>query len=73
MQTCGLCGTSFQFGTGVYDGKHIARYQLTVCRGCWEGNHDGWAKWLETKLVAHLNAKGIQIPERNAAGWYPRE
>lgn len=73
MQTCDLCGTSFQFGTGIYDGKHIARYQLTVCRGCWEGNQDGWTSWLEAKLIEHLQAKGIKIPERNATGWLPRE
>ena len=72
MQTCGLCGQNFQFGIGVYAGKHIARYNLTVCRGCWDANHDGWAPWFEAKLIAHLTAEGIQLPERNAIDLLPR-
>jgi len=73
MQKCGLCGSSFQFGPHIYDGKHIARYQLTVCRGCWDANYDGWCPALEPALLAHLESKGIAVPERNADGWLPRE
>ena len=42
MEYCVTCGKTFQFGPGVYDGKHIARYQAMVCRTCYEGNWDGW-------------------------------
>lgn len=72
MQTCGLCGTSFQFGTGKYEGKHIPRYNLTVCLTCWQGNRDGWAPSLEARVIEHLKNEGIKIPERNAAGALPR-
>jgi hypothetical protein len=73
MFPCDLCGSKFQFGPHVYDGKHIASYQLTVCRSCWESNHDGWAPGLEDVFLAHLKAKGIAVPTRNAQGWFPRE
>jgi hypothetical protein len=73
MQTCGLCGASFQFGPHVYDGKYITRYQLAVCHGCWRSNHDGWSPSLEAKFIAHLKAKGVPLPERNAKGWFPRD
>jgi hypothetical protein len=73
MFDCGLCGSKFQFGPHVYEGKHIARYQLTVCRACWLGNHDGWGPSAEAAFLAHLKAKGLPTPERNADGWFPRE
>lgn len=73
MCSCSLCGRQFQFGPHRYDGKHIPRYQITVCMSCWDGNWDGWAPHLEERLIAHLQQKGIPIPERNAKGWLPRE
>lgn len=73
MCSCSLCGNHFQFGPHRYDGKHISRYQITVCMSCWNGNWDGWAPHLEERLIAHLQQKGIPIPERNAKGWLPRE
>ena len=73
MFNCQLCGASFQFGPHVYSGKHIARYDLTVCGACWAGNHDGWSPSLEPKFLEHLKSKGVAVPERNSAGWYSRE
>jgi hypothetical protein len=73
MLGCGLCGAQFQFGPHVYDGKHISRYQLTICRSCWSGNHDGYGPAVEKQFLAHLKAKGIPVPARNADGWFPRE
>ena len=73
MFNCQLCGASFQFGPHNHNGKHIARYQLTVCSTCWAGNHDGWAPSFEPKFLEHLKTKGIAAPERNSDGWYPRE
>lgn len=72
MIDCQMCGASFQFGPHVYNGRHIARYELTVCDTCWVGNHDGWSPMLESKLLEHLKSKGIAIPECNSAGRYPR-
>jgi hypothetical protein len=73
MYNCGLCGTEFQFGPGVYAGKLISCYQLTVCLGCWDGNWDGAGPSAEGRLLAHLKQKGIPIPPRNEQGWLPRE
>lgn len=73
MKTCQICGQSFQFGPHVYDGNHIARYNLTVCRGCYQANWDGWAPVWEDAFEAHLHKHGISLPERNEKGWYPRD
>ena len=73
MYNCDLCGSSFQFGPHIYAGKVIPSYKLTVCRTCWESNHDGWGPLVEDRFVANLQSKGIPLPERNKGGWYPRE
>lgn len=69
-----FCGNqSFQMGHGLYDGKYIRRYDISVCMSCWRGNWDGWAPHYEKLLIAHLKEKGLPIPERNEKGWLPRE
>jgi hypothetical protein len=73
MCNCGICGSVFQFGPHIYNGKHIAGYQLTVCNSCWQGNWDGWNPTSEKTLIAHLNSKGIPLPQRNAKDRLPRE
>lgn len=72
MESCDMCGAAFQMGPHVYDGKFLSRYQLSVCKPCFEGNWDGWAPHFEQTLKAHLKAKGIPLPRRNAAGHYFR-
>jgi hypothetical protein len=73
MQTCKLCSADFQFGPHIYEGKHIARYNLTVCKECWLGNWDGWGPAAEGAFVEHMKATGQALPARNPAGWYPRD
>lgn len=73
MMSCELCGKEFQYGPHRYDGQFIRRYQLTVCKTCFSGNRDGWAPHLEEKFLAHLKAKHIPAPARNAEGWFPRD
>lgn len=73
MCQCDMCGNKFQMGQHVYNGKFISRYQISVCKSCWDGNWDGWAPHYEQRLIAHLQKKGIPLPERNAKGWFPRE
>ena len=73
MFPCDLCSKMFQMGPHIYDGKFIVRYQLSVCKSCWDNNWDGWGPYLERRLIAHLRAKDIPVPERNAKGWIPRE
>ena len=72
MVACEMCGTQFQMGPHVYEGKFIPRFQLSVCTGCFQGNWDGWAPHYEARLETHLRKKGIALPKRNAAGYYPR-
>ncbi|MDR5653910.1 hypothetical protein [Ruixingdingia sedimenti] len=73
MQTCFTCGSGYQFGPGRYDGKHIARYGIDVCRSCYEGNWDGWAPHYGEKIIVHLNMKDLPIPAVNASGFLPRD
>lgn len=72
FQRCDTCGTSYQFGPHVYEGKYIPMYQINVCMTCWDANWDGWAPHLEKKVMANLKAKGLPIPARNEKGWLPR-
>jgi len=72
MQKCDLCDSSFQFGSGQYDAKYLSHYKMTICKGCFQGNWDGFAPRLEDKFIGHLKKEGIELPERNAKGWFPR-
>jgi hypothetical protein len=72
MQTCQLCSSSYQMGPHRYDGKHIARYKLDVCGSCYSANWDGWGPNQERIILAHLEQKGIEVPNRNEKGWLPR-
>lgn len=69
---CFTCGGTFRFGPHVYDGHHVSAYRINVCSGCWGGNWDGWAPHYEPRLLAHLVAEGLAVPERNASGYLPR-
>ena len=70
---CDLCGSEYQFGPHKYDGKYIRRYELNVCKSCYDGNWEGWGPHCEERLIAHLKQKNIPIPEKNAKGWLPRD
>jgi len=68
---CFFCNKSCHVGYGVYEGKMNQTYRIFVCHSCSEGNWDGWAPRHEAKLIAHLKANGMDIPERNEKGWLP--
>lgn len=70
---CFMCGRQFQMGPHRYDGTFISRYQISVCRACYESNWDGWAPHWGEHIVAHLKKNKLPIPERNARGWLPRD
>jgi hypothetical protein len=60
---CFSCGREFEYGRpGKYDGKLVGLYQLWVCSQCYKLNEDGWSTDLETKILAHLAAKGRRAP-----------
>jgi hypothetical protein len=61
------------YGRHDYRGKTIARYKITVCSGCYEGNWDGWAPHYEAKLLSHLDALGLPHPPRQKNGFLPRD
>jgi len=72
QQTCELCGKKYQHGPHRYEGHHSALFDLWVCDPCWEGNRDGWSPRHEATLLAHLEKKGLPVPDKNEKGWFPR-
>jgi hypothetical protein len=52
---------------------HIRRYDITVCRGCWDVNWDGWPREHEARIIEHLKQKGLPVPVRNALRLFPRQ
>ena len=72
MMSCDVCDKKFQQGPGRYEGHTIARYKMTVCDPCWQGNWDGWGPAAEPRVLDHLKEQGIPVPPRNAKGWIPR-
>jgi hypothetical protein len=69
--TCGVCGSRFQSGRHIYDGKRLPEYDLGVCNICLDANRDGWALDIEPKILQHLKAKGLPVPKRNKNGLLP--
>jgi len=60
-------------GKHIYNGKHILRYQLGVCRECYDRSWNGWSSQDEKKVIKHLEGKKFPIPERNENGLLPRD
>ena len=71
METCFSCGSKFQMGPHIY-GEYIPPYKISVCTPCFNANWDGWGPMVDKKLVEHLQAMGLPIPDRNEKGWLPR-
>ncbi len=71
--TCGICGRKHQMGPHAYEGTFVPRYQIQVCQICYSANWDGWGPDAERKLIPHLTANGLPIPQRNSKGWLPRD
>jgi hypothetical protein len=71
MIPCFVCSNDFQFSDHLYAGRHIDAYNINVCDGCCATNLDGWGPYAEKRLLAHLNAEGLPVPERNEKDWLP--
>ena len=72
MQTCDVCGSSYQHGPHVYEGCKLDLYGgIFCCSKCWDANGDGWAPSYEPVLLAILKAKNLPEPKRNANGLLP--
>lgn len=72
IETCRMCGVSFEHGPHVYQGKQIQRYKLLVCEACYKSSADGWNRSMEPKLLEHLRASKLPVPGRNVKGLFPR-
>jgi hypothetical protein len=69
MPGCFFCG-----GKSHFDSRDIVigLYEIVVCRGCYEGNWDGWSPSDEKQLIEHMQKIGKPMPPRNSKGWFPR-
>ena len=70
--TCDICRSPFRYGTR-YDGHVVERYQITVCRRCYDSNASGWSPAHEAMILGHLKARGLSAPSRNAKELLPRD
>ncbi|KAA5803884.1 hypothetical protein F1654_08795 [Alkalicaulis satelles] len=71
MLPCPICGGQFQCGPHRYEGHTLDVYRVHVCGGCELGNHDGWGREHEAKLIALCERNGESIPERLPNGLLP--
>ena len=71
LYPCPVCGGSYHFGSGRYEGFSLDAYDMHVCDLCEVGNHDGWAPHHEAKILEHLKAKHLPVPARLPNGMLP--
>jgi len=69
---CPRCLKEFQIGPPRNDGITIPRYQITVCRSCYDSNWDGWDDEFEKYLIDHLKLNNLPLPQKNANERLPR-
>ena len=68
---CFLCESKFWFGEHQYEGHFIREYGFMACKKCVDANWDGLSPIYEEKVLDHLKANNLPIPQRNSKGWYP--
>jgi len=68
LYDCFLCERPFQFGPHLYNGRHIAAWNVQICDNCTKWNWDGLVPERHSRLIEHLRANGIPI-NLNANGW----
>ncbi|KFO67327.1 hypothetical protein ER57_11565 [Smithella sp. SCADC] len=73
MMKCPFCPNEFSISPPRIDGVTIPRYQITVCRSCYNMNWDGWELGREKLLIEHLKLNNIPIPHPNMNGRLPRD
>ena len=67
---CFFCKQSFNFGFHKYYGKHISKYNIDICKNCYDINEDGLNPRYEKTLEEHLFKMNIDKPIRNKNGLY---
>jgi len=68
MYDCSLCGRPFQYGPHIYNGRHIAAWDVQLCDICLRSNWDGIVPERAPRLLSHLKQRNIPI-QLNASGW----
>ncbi len=53
--------------------KRVPKYNIQVCRGCWDSAEQGWPQQFEGSLFQALSRAGLLIPDRNARHLLPRD
>ncbi|WP_432735716.1 hypothetical protein [Maridesulfovibrio sp. FT414] len=72
MFKCPVCGNEYQHGPQIYEGRTCSGYDIEVCETCYDCNWDSWNSEAEETLLAILEEKGTEPPERNDKGFLPR-
>jgi hypothetical protein len=65
---CFLCSRPFQYGEGIYKGRHIPQWNVQLCDFCLASNSDGIVPEAHPSLIRHLKASGAPY-ELNPKGW----
>jgi hypothetical protein len=68
METCFICSRRFQFGEGVYNGRHVSAWDVMICDGCDRGNWDGIVPQTRPHVIPSLQSRGIDTT-LNSKGW----
>ena len=58
---CFLCQRQIKFGHGVYEGRVVRAWGITICRTCESGNWDGIVPRVHPRLVEHLSPMGSRF------------
>jgi len=67
IEKCFLCERPFH-GPHVY-GRYIHQWDTSVCSQCYGANWDGIPPRHHSRLVSHLQSKGMTPPKHNEEGW----
>tara|TARA_B100000678_G_scaffold174162_1_gene145285 strand:+ start:141 stop:386 length:246 start_codon:yes stop_codon:yes gene_type:complete len=70
---CDFCGLKYSAGPGLYEGKKLSGYEAWVFPTCYHAGDGGWNQVYEPRVLKYLEAKGIEVPERQSNGFLPKE
>jgi hypothetical protein len=69
MMRCFCCESEFHPSLG----RHISGYEFDICGICYSANREGWPPFYAKRILAHLRARDLAAPSRNATGRLPRD
>ncbi|MBN8886825.1 MAG: hypothetical protein J0I77_13985 [Rudaea sp.] len=65
------CKKRLNMGHGVWEGRWLPTYQMTICTVHINASPEGWAPHREEFLLSWLQSKNLPVPKRNANGLLP--